>query len=144
MRRLCELACAIVARPKLLLLDEPTAGIAQREVESMAPVIRAIRDELQCSILIVEHDVPFLVSLCDRMYALEAGRVIAEGNPESVRNDPLVIASYLGTDPHAIARSFAPTPPARSTARARKANPAKRPRATAAVVAHKHQEGRDG
>ena len=107
MRRLCDLATVIATNPKLVLLDEPTAGIAQREVEQFAPLLRSLRDEIGCSILIVEHDMPLLMSLCDRIYALESGAVIAEGTPEEVRADPRVIASYLGTDTAAIERSGA-------------------------------------
>ena len=95
----------MASRPKLLLLDEPTAGVAQRECEAFPPLLRRIRDELQCSILIVEHDMPMLMGLCDRVYAMEAGRVIAEGTPEEVRDNPAVITSYLGTDQAAINRS---------------------------------------
>ena len=104
-RRICDLASQVATRPKLLLLDEPTAGVAQRECEMFPPVLRQIRDELDCSILIVEHDMPMLMSLCDRVYAMETGRVIAEGTPEEVRANAAVIASYLGTDEHAIQRS---------------------------------------
>jgi ABC-type branched-subunit amino acid transport system ATPase component len=104
-RRICDLAAQVAAGPKVLLLDEPTAGVAQREAEAFGPLLRRIRDELDCSILLVEHDMPLLMGLCDRVYAMEAGRVIAEGTPEEIRNDPSVIASYLGTDEVAIARS---------------------------------------
>ena len=69
------------------------------------PLLRRIRDELDCSILIVEHDMPMLMGLCDRIYAMEIGRVIAEGTPQEVRANPLVISSYLGTDDAAINRS---------------------------------------
>jgi ABC-type multidrug transport system ATPase subunit len=87
------------------LLDEPTAGVAQRETEAFGPLLRDIRDELGCSILIVEHDMPLLMGLCDRVYAMVQGTVIAEGTPEEIRRTPAVIASYLGTDESAIARS---------------------------------------
>ena len=69
------------------------------------PLLRQIRDELDCSVLIVEHDMPLLMGLCDRIYALEAGTVIAEGTPEEIRSNPRVVASYLGTDQTAITRS---------------------------------------
>jgi ABC-type multidrug transport system ATPase subunit len=69
------------------------------------PLLRRIRDELGAAILIVEHDMPMLMGLCDRIYAMESGRVIAEGTPEQVRNNPAVIASYLGSDHAAIDRS---------------------------------------
>jgi ABC-type branched-subunit amino acid transport system ATPase component len=106
-RRICDLAAQVATRPKLLLLDEPTAGVAQREAEAFGPLVAEIRSELDCAILIVEHDMPLLMGLCDRMYALEAGAVIAEGTPEEIRHDPRVVASYLGTEEAAISRSGA-------------------------------------
>ena len=106
-RRICDLAAQVASRPSVLLLDEPTAGVAQREAESFGPLLRRIRDELDCSILIVEHDMPLLMGLCDRIYAMVAGSVISSGTPEQVRRDPQVIASYLGTDDVAVARSGA-------------------------------------
>jgi ABC-type branched-subunit amino acid transport system ATPase component/ABC-type branched-subunit amino acid transport system permease subunit len=104
-RRICDLAAQVAAGPRLLLLDEPTAGVAQREAEAFAPLLRRIRHELDCSVLIVEHDMPLLMGLCDRVYAMEAGRVIAEGTPAEIRNNPDVVASYLGTRESAIRRS---------------------------------------
>src|SRR5581483_3286300 len=95
----------VAAGPKIVLLDEPTAGVAQREAEAFAPLLRRIRDELDCSILIVEYDMPLLMGLCDRIYAMAGGTVIASGTPEQVRNDPKVVASYLGTDEAAVERS---------------------------------------
>jgi ABC-type branched-subunit amino acid transport system ATPase component/ABC-type branched-subunit amino acid transport system permease subunit len=97
MRRVCDFAALVAQQPAIVLLDEPTAGLAQREVEVFAPLVRALRDRYRASVLIVEHDVPLMMSLCDRIYCLEAGRVIAEGTPEQIRADPKVIASYLGT-----------------------------------------------
>ena len=104
-RRICDLAAQVAGEPKLILLDEPTAGVAQREAEAFGPLLRQIRDELDCAVLIVEHDMPLLMGLCDRVYALELGQVIAEGTPEEIRNDARVVASYLGTDATAITRS---------------------------------------
>ncbi len=106
-KRICDLAAQVAAGPKLLLLDEPTAGVAQREAEAFTPLLRRIRDELDCAVLIVEHDMPLLMGLCDRVFAMEAGRVIAQGTPEEIRHNPLVIASYLGTEEAAISRSGA-------------------------------------
>jgi ABC-type branched-subunit amino acid transport system ATPase component/ABC-type branched-subunit amino acid transport system permease subunit len=107
LRRMTDLAMQIAARPSVLLLDEPTAGVAQREAEAFGPMLRRIRDELQCSILLVEHDMPLLMGLCDRIYALDRGSILAEGTPEEIRHNPLVVASYLGTDVTAIERSGA-------------------------------------
>ncbi|MEY3618094.1 MAG: hypothetical protein RL726_792, partial [Actinomycetota bacterium] len=104
-RRIVELGALIALDSKLLLLDEPTAGVAQRETEAFGPLIQTIQRELGASILIIEHDMPMVMSISDRIYCLEAGRVIAEGDPQSIRTNPAVIASYLGTDERAIQRS---------------------------------------
>ena len=88
-----------------MLLDEPTAGVAQKETEAFGPLIKRSNATSAASILIIEHDMPMVMSISDRIYCLEAGRVIAEGSPEHVRSDELVIASYLGTDTRAIQRS---------------------------------------
>ena len=125
-RRICDLAAQVAAAPKLLLLDEPTAGVAQREAEAFGPLLRRIRDELDCSILIVEHDMPLLMRLCDRVYAMETGQVIAEGTPEQVRQDARVIASYLGTHDAAVRRSGATAAADSPTARTALAGKASR------------------
>ena len=106
-RRIVELACIVSAHPRMVLLDEPTAGIAQREAEAFGPLIRRIRDSLGCGVLLIEHDIPLMLSVCDRIYAMNAGRVLTEGPPDQVRSDPRVVAAYLGGDPRAIARSGA-------------------------------------
>jgi len=104
-RRIVELSGLLAVDADVLCLDEPTAGVAQREAEAFGPLIQEIRREMGASMLIIEHDMPLIMSISDRVYCLEAGSVIAEGDPESVRNDPLVVASYLGTDERAIDRS---------------------------------------
>jgi len=104
-RRIVDLACIVAQDPKVLLLDEPSGGVAQKETEALGPLLRRIRERTGCSILIIEHDMPLLSGLCDRLIALELGSVIAEGTPTEVLNHPAVIASYLGTDEKAIARS---------------------------------------
>ena len=106
-KRICDLAAQVATGPRLLLLDEPTAGVAQREAEAFGPLLRRVRDELECSVLIVEHDMPLLMGLCDRVYAMEAGRVIAVGTPDEIRSDPAVVESYLGNQSAAIHRSGA-------------------------------------
>lgn len=109
-RRIVELAGLLALDARLLCLDEPTAGVAQRETEAFGQVIGEIRAELGASVLLIEHDMPLIMGISDRVYCMEAGRVIAEGPPAAVREDPAVIASYLGTDERAIARSGAAAP----------------------------------
>jgi ABC-type branched-subunit amino acid transport system ATPase component len=104
-RRVVDIASFMTQRPTLLLLDEPTAGIAQRETEAFAPMLAGIKDQLGCAVLIIEHDMPLIMSLSDRVYAMESGRVSCEGTPDVVRSDPRVVASYLGTDAATINRS---------------------------------------
>ncbi len=109
-RRIVELGCLLALESRVLCLDEPTGGVAQREVEAFAPLLLAIREQLGAAMLVIEHDMPMIMGISDRIYCLEAGSVIAEGAPEEVRSDPSVIASYLGTDERAIHRSGAAAP----------------------------------
>jgi branched-chain amino acid transport system ATP-binding protein len=104
-RRIVDLACVVAHRPIVVLLDEPSSGIAQREAEALAPVIRRIRDEMGCALVVIEHDMALLRSIADRMVALDQGAVVAEGTPDEVLGHPSVVASYLGSDPEALMRS---------------------------------------
>jgi branched-chain amino acid transport system ATP-binding protein len=94
--RLLEFARAIIDVPRLLLLDEPTSGLGSVESERVAEFIREIKGRRTCSIILVEHDVEFVMSLCDRIVVLSQGRVLCEGSPEEVRRDPAVIDAYIG------------------------------------------------
>jgi branched-chain amino acid transport system ATP-binding protein len=104
-RRIVDLACVMAQEPRVLMLDEPSAGVAQRESEALGPLLLRVRARTGCSILVIEHDMPLLSSVCDRMIALELGAVIAEGPPQEVLEHPRVIESYLGTDESAVQRS---------------------------------------
>ena len=104
-RRVVDLAAVVAARPRLLLLDEPTAGIAQRESEALVPLLRAVHERTGATIVMVEHDVPMAVELCDRLVVMEAGRVVSAGPTEEVLQDPVAIGAYLGASAEALARS---------------------------------------
>ncbi len=106
-RRIVELAGLLALDARVLCLDEPTAGVAQRETEAFGPMIVQLCKELDASVLLIEHDMPLIMSISDRVYCFEQGSVIAEGNPADIRRDPRVVASYLGLDERAIARSGA-------------------------------------
>jgi ABC-type branched-subunit amino acid transport system ATPase component/predicted MFS family arabinose efflux permease len=106
-RRVVDIAMALAHDPAVLILDEPSSGIAQRETEALGPLLRQIRDETGCALLVIEHDMPLIATVSDRLIALDQGRVIAAGDPRTVLDDPLVVASYLGTDKAAIGRSGA-------------------------------------
>jgi ABC-type branched-subunit amino acid transport system ATPase component/predicted MFS family arabinose efflux permease len=104
-RRIVDLACVVAHRPTVILFDEPSSGIAQRETEALAPLLLRIREGLGAALLVIEHDMPLLSSVADRMIAMEQGRVIAEGDPDEVLRHPAVVASYLGTNADVLARS---------------------------------------
>jgi ABC-type branched-subunit amino acid transport system ATPase component/MFS family permease len=104
-RRIVDIACLVAHRPTVILLDEPTSGLAQREVEALAPVVRRLRDDMGAALLIVEHDIPFISSVADRLVAMDQGRVVTSGPPGEVLVHPQVVESYLGTSSAAIARS---------------------------------------
>ena len=104
-RRVVDLAMVLAHDPSVLILDEPSSGIAQREAEALAPLLHRIRAETGCAMLVIEHDMPLITSVSDRLMALDLGRVIADGAPDQVIHDPLVVAAYLGTDQAALRRS---------------------------------------
>ena len=104
-RRITELCCLVVLSPRLLLLDEPSSGIAQRESEALAGLLLRIREQLHATLIVIEHDIPLVMGISDRIAAMESGRVIRVGTPAEVRADQRVIDSYLGTDSAAVERS---------------------------------------
>ncbi len=104
-RRIVELACVAARSPRVILLDEPAAGVAQREVEQLGTLIRNLQADTGASVLLIEHDLPFVLGVSDRVVALAQGRVIAEAEPSAIQNDPAVIESYLGIDDRAVQRS---------------------------------------
>ena len=109
-RRVVDIAMALAHDPAVLILDEPSSGIAQRETEALGPLLRQIRDETDCALLVIEHDMPLIAAISDRLVALDQGRVIAGGEPAQVLEDPLVVGSYLGADRAAIQRSGGAVP----------------------------------
>lgn len=94
--RFLELASVLSLEPRVLLLDEPASGIAQKEVEALGPMLKRVRDEMGCSLLLIEHDMRLLLSVAERLYALDFGVVIAQGDPDDVVSDDRVLESYLG------------------------------------------------
>ena len=95
-RRVVDLAAIMLAKPRLLLLDEPTAGIAQREAEAFIPLLRRLHELSGATILLVEHDVPLVFELCSTVVVMQSGAVVSAGDPEKVRRDPAALEAYLG------------------------------------------------
>ena len=95
--RLLEMARAFVDRPDVVLLDEPTSGLAEAEIEYLASAFERVRDERSCAVLLVEHDMAFVMRECSRVVVLNLGRLLAEGTPDEIRSQPDVAAAYLGS-----------------------------------------------
>jgi ABC-type branched-subunit amino acid transport system ATPase component/ABC-type branched-subunit amino acid transport system permease subunit len=104
-RRIVDLACQIGISPKVVLFDEPSSGIAQRETEALGPLLLRIRDITGASILVIEHDMPLITAVSDRIVACDLGRVVVDGDADTVLNHPQVVASYLGSTREVIERS---------------------------------------
>jgi ABC-type branched-subunit amino acid transport system ATPase component/predicted MFS family arabinose efflux permease len=104
-RRIVDLACILAHEPKVILFDEPSSGIAQRETEALGPLLVRIREATGASLLVIEHDMPLITGVADRMLALDLGAVVTTGRPDEVVNHPAVVAAYLGTTDAVINRS---------------------------------------
>jgi branched-chain amino acid transport system ATP-binding protein len=107
--KLLELGCALATDPDLLLLDEPSSGMGPEESHELGDRLLALRKELGVTMLLIEHHVPLVAAVCDYVYVLNFGKLLAEGDPDTVRNHPEVVAAYLGGEaPEALEQTEAP------------------------------------
>jgi ABC-type branched-subunit amino acid transport system ATPase component len=104
-RRITEIACLVALQPQLLLLDEPSSGVAQKETEALGALLVRLKTELDLTLVVIEHDIPLVMGLSDRIVCMADGEVISAGTPEHVRHDPVVVEAYLGGSLTAIERS---------------------------------------
>jgi ABC-type branched-subunit amino acid transport system ATPase component len=104
-RRITEIACLVALEPICLLLDEPSSGIAQRETEALGELLVGLKRQFELTTVIIEHDIPLIMGISDRIIVMAEGELLAQGPPEVVRNDPAVVDAYLGGSIVAIERS---------------------------------------
>ena len=97
-QRRLEIARALATRPRLLILDEPAAGMNPQETQNLMELIRWIREEFELTILLIEHDMSLVMGVCERIYVLDYGQIIAQGIPDEIKNNPRVIEAYLGEE----------------------------------------------
>ena len=108
-RRIAELTCMLALEPRLLLLDEPASGVAQKETEALGDLLQGVKRQLGTTMIVIEHDIPLLASICDHMVAMESGRLLVAGTPDEVQSSDAVVESFLGGDITAVQRSGAVT-----------------------------------
>ncbi|MGH2711616.1 MAG: hypothetical protein ACRDH9_10490, partial [Actinomycetota bacterium] len=99
-QKMCDLAMALATDPDLLLLDEPSSGMGPEEAHELGKTLRFLRDSLNLTILMIEHHVPLVVGLCDYVYVLNFGKLLAKGEPKEIQKHPDVVAAYLGGEAH--------------------------------------------
>jgi len=104
-RRAVDIACIMASEPSAVLLDEPSSGLAQAEAEALAPLLTTLVRETNCAMLVIEHDLPLVSSIADRLVAMDLGTTIATGAPEEVLADQRVVSSYLAATDDIIKRS---------------------------------------
>ena len=104
-RRIAELTCLVALEPLCLLLDEPSSGIAQRETEALGGLLESLKRELGLTLVVIEHDMPLIMGIADRIVAMDSGREIFDGPPEQVAADRLVVEAYMGGSVEAVERS---------------------------------------
>ncbi|HVE75568.1 MAG TPA: MFS transporter [Actinomycetota bacterium] len=104
-RRAVDIACIMASEPRVLLLDEPSSGLAQAETEDLGPVLVRLVRETGCGMLVIEHDIPLITTISDRMVAMDLGSVVASGTPQEVTSHPKVMASYLAASEDVVSRS---------------------------------------
>ncbi|MER5805995.1 ABC transporter permease subunit [Streptomyces mirabilis] len=115
-RRILELACLLSLRPRLLLLDEPSSGVAQREIEALGGLLASVRRDFDLAMVVIEHDIPLVMSLSDRVVAMAEGTTLCVGTPAEVRADSRVVDAYLGGSTVALQRSDIPVAEATQSA----------------------------
>lgn len=97
-RRIVELACILAQEPQVVLLDEPGGGVAQKDTESLIPLLQRVQRTSGCAMAVIDHNMNLMTGICDEFVAMELGAVITRGTPAEVLSHPEVIASYLGTE----------------------------------------------